>query len=912
MAQTYKYKYTNESFSGCDMVASITYSYQVTDDKGKTCTKHNTYTLGELQTISYSIHMEKKPVRAIGNVNAKDYVMGQRTIAGSLVFAVFNRHFAKNIIKDTNGLFKKGQSFLVDELPPFNIVISFANEYGLRSKLVVYGVRLLNEGQVMSVNDVYTENTYQFMATDVEYMNDEMSYSSSMDGIFHQIADSDVEYNKGSEDANEIAKKISEDYDPKKNTKEKIVLSASTKDAGKNKSKGSATLTLSPRQKSGTISVFNNEGKLVSKIKVNGNKDYRLALDAPMTYTAKFSKGNPDKWTCNNRSFFVGAYTESYDNQKYAPLIEAVTHNAIQVYSNEPAHTHICIHEKNSKGKPQKLTSRRHEFGDLKANRTYYIYTCMKNGSFPSPETKVKTLTTFDKPFLLFKQMVYANQRLLLYKDMARYDEVIEEAIALAAKSKKFTSPISIIGNVRKTYESKLKKINESHEKYQEYMAKIHACNELIYLANTIQNKTMAVANKAVAIPTPKHFYNDAYDNIFQFDSNVDTAEYYRRVINQNKKTILVQSAQTVSKAAFKTIDERKNSFRYLGRSGELYYVQALAGNARSQRLEFAELTPAERKERIQNEKNKNKVTETQQKKIEMIVKKNLPTINNELMDRAFLSEQKRISNPKLLDVEVLSIEDGIVTLNTNVKNIISDNSIPFYIAIANKEEVIHDEFLYKHPFNCDTEQVKLEDMDCGLMPNETYAIWIEDGNYNQISNVTTFKMHEKDTPDDRIAFEYEMSSLIGNIEETLSPILPREVFEGMCSTIEYNDDITKCNIIDEMLSYLMYSNISKACMMQALEAIKHYVGYMASSDDILANVSYDDNILSYSSHKDTCMLVMQIGESEVKYRTYKEGQINLSGINEDYVIAVAITEDLNYKSDIIFINTKTGQWEVL
>lgn len=89
-----------------------------------------------------------------------------------------------------NNYFSEGQAFLVDELPPFDVVISLANEYGLRSKLVIYGVRLLNEGQVMSVNDVFTENTYQFMATDIEYMNTELTYQSrSNNSSFFKLID---------------------------------------------------------------------------------------------------------------------------------------------------------------------------------------------------------------------------------------------------------------------------------------------------------------------------------------------------------------------------------------------------------------------------------------------------------------------------------------------------------------------------------------------------------------------------------------------------------------------------------------------------------------------------------------------------------------------------------------------------
>ena len=170
---------TYNSFSGCDMAVTCNILNQ-------------TITLGTLQTISYSIHMDRQPVRSIGNINAKDYTLGPRTIAGSLVFAVFDKHLLYHMIeayRDTNtsvissnkyvDMASKYKSLtnsrhiLSDELPPFDITITFANEYGTRSKAAIYGVRLVNEGQVMSINDVYTENTYQFVALDIDYMRNE-------------------------------------------------------------------------------------------------------------------------------------------------------------------------------------------------------------------------------------------------------------------------------------------------------------------------------------------------------------------------------------------------------------------------------------------------------------------------------------------------------------------------------------------------------------------------------------------------------------------------------------------------------------------------------------------------------------------------------------------------------------------
>ena len=160
MATTFsKSPYAHTSYSGADMMATITIKH--TDGH-----KNATCVLGELQTFSYSTHMERAAVRKLGNVNASDFTNGPRTIAGSLVFAVFNRHMIRPILEQMQ---VQGE-LLPDELPPFDITITYANEYGHNSVMRVYGIRLVNEGQVCSINDVYTENTYQYVAQNIEIL----------------------------------------------------------------------------------------------------------------------------------------------------------------------------------------------------------------------------------------------------------------------------------------------------------------------------------------------------------------------------------------------------------------------------------------------------------------------------------------------------------------------------------------------------------------------------------------------------------------------------------------------------------------------------------------------------------------------------------------------------------------------
>jgi hypothetical protein len=169
-----EYAATNSTYSMADMVATVSMStpFGVFSQR-----------IGEIQSLSYSIFQQKTPVRNIGNMNAKDWIFGSRTIAGSIVFAVFNKHWLMNLydkIKSESGGNMRNWHFIADEIPPFDITISFANEYGYDSRMAIYGVRLMNEGQSMSVNDIFVENTYQYVATDIDLMDSLGNYQSKL------------------------------------------------------------------------------------------------------------------------------------------------------------------------------------------------------------------------------------------------------------------------------------------------------------------------------------------------------------------------------------------------------------------------------------------------------------------------------------------------------------------------------------------------------------------------------------------------------------------------------------------------------------------------------------------------------------------------------------------------------------
>lgn len=201
LAETYTKTYT--TFGGCDIVAAF-----------------NGKVIGELQGITYSVNREKAPVYTLGSAEPRSFSRGKRGIAGSLVFTVFNRDVLIDEFKDkmngetlgiqkfkseasrenlsiedwdaqmsgyatqgnttpnqdgtTGGkvsdLVTKTAPKYADELLPFDITITFANEYGQKAVLVIYGVELINEGGGFSIDSVSTEKAYTFVARRIDSM----------------------------------------------------------------------------------------------------------------------------------------------------------------------------------------------------------------------------------------------------------------------------------------------------------------------------------------------------------------------------------------------------------------------------------------------------------------------------------------------------------------------------------------------------------------------------------------------------------------------------------------------------------------------------------------------------------------------------------------------------------------------
>lgn len=138
----------------------------------------STETIASLQTISIQSHREKYGVRALGRSYVKGYTRGPRTIAGSMVMTVFNEHALARLLKAVGNAAFIGESkldtnvssLIPDQLPPLDLTVVFANEYGSVSRMGIYGVEFVNDSMTMSIEDLFTEEVINFVARDVDVM----------------------------------------------------------------------------------------------------------------------------------------------------------------------------------------------------------------------------------------------------------------------------------------------------------------------------------------------------------------------------------------------------------------------------------------------------------------------------------------------------------------------------------------------------------------------------------------------------------------------------------------------------------------------------------------------------------------------------------------------------------------------
>jgi len=193
MATSLELSRTYTSFSGVDIRAVI-----------------GGVSIGQLQAISYAVQREKAPIYVMGRVDPLSFSRGKRGIAGTIITLMLDQHIlfdtdgpfsAMRVILDNDEIYPSvsnvanggalndnitdlnldeldstafsasdvsasytaNQAWYVDQLPPFDVVIVAANEYGNAAQMRIYGVEILNEGSGFSIDDMVIENQMTYV-----------------------------------------------------------------------------------------------------------------------------------------------------------------------------------------------------------------------------------------------------------------------------------------------------------------------------------------------------------------------------------------------------------------------------------------------------------------------------------------------------------------------------------------------------------------------------------------------------------------------------------------------------------------------------------------------------------------------------------------------------------------------------
>lgn len=164
-----------------------------------------TQEIAELQAVSYSVTREKAPIYVMGRADPLAFSRGKRGIAGSLIFVNFQQHAVlanlggntfsadsdemrpswststavpstesaatadANITTAGAGIARDDwdqvtvRPWYADQIPPFDVTLVGANEYGAVATMKIIGIDLLNEGYGVSIDDVVSEMQYTYV-----------------------------------------------------------------------------------------------------------------------------------------------------------------------------------------------------------------------------------------------------------------------------------------------------------------------------------------------------------------------------------------------------------------------------------------------------------------------------------------------------------------------------------------------------------------------------------------------------------------------------------------------------------------------------------------------------------------------------------------------------------------------------
>lgn len=149
------------TFTGVDLEVSAAFGNNIVDVKG-------------MSGFSWSDHKDKNSDRRLTESQPTQHTDGARTIAGSIIFPMFDEDPIRSFIPmeffhgnspiaDTN-VIGNGTEMAPTEVPPFDLSLVLSNEYGAISAMVMYGVTITDSGGSIMMRQLENEYVIQYKA----------------------------------------------------------------------------------------------------------------------------------------------------------------------------------------------------------------------------------------------------------------------------------------------------------------------------------------------------------------------------------------------------------------------------------------------------------------------------------------------------------------------------------------------------------------------------------------------------------------------------------------------------------------------------------------------------------------------------------------------------------------------------
>lgn len=156
-----------KTFTGTDIKISYALGFTVGNLKG-------------VNTITWSIHRGKELAPLADQVNPVQRARGRRTIAGTIVFSIFDEHpitaiypqsfFPPDPNFTTDSEIR--QSFTMpDSIPALDLTIILQNEYGYASIMSLFGVEFMDDTGGFNLNDLVNEEVIHYTAKSIDLLH---------------------------------------------------------------------------------------------------------------------------------------------------------------------------------------------------------------------------------------------------------------------------------------------------------------------------------------------------------------------------------------------------------------------------------------------------------------------------------------------------------------------------------------------------------------------------------------------------------------------------------------------------------------------------------------------------------------------------------------------------------------------